>query len=323
MNEYAITFTARERAELLPIERDTSPLQPDEVAGRTIASLISTGTELNAGFLADSFPRRTGYAAVFRVEEVGTQVSGFRRGDIAYCMGPHQSFQRVSESSAILVPQGLSPYEAVFARLMGVSMSTLTTTTARPPQRVLVTGLGIVGHLAARIFQICGYEVIGCDPSEKRREIARNAGIAAVYPHVPVEELAGTVALVLECSGNEEAALYGCKVVCKRGEVVLVGTPWRRYTDHTAFELTHAIFHHYAVVRSGWEWELPLHPQDFRTNSIFGNQEAAMRWLAEGKISVKELYTPASPMECQKVYQSLLHGDWDTLTAVFDWGQVS
>lgn len=323
MSDYAITFTARERAELLPVERDTSPLQPDEVAGSTIASLISTGTELNAGFLADSFPRRTGYAAVFRVEEAGTQVSRFRRGDLAYCMGAHQSFQRIPESNAIPVPEGLSPCEAVFARLMGVSMSTLTTTCARPPQRVLVTGLGIVGHLAARIFQMCGYEVFGCDPSERRREIARQAGIAALYPRVPVEELAGTIALVLECSGNEEAALDGCRVVCKRGEVVLVGTPWRRYTDRTAFELTHAIFHHYAVVRSGWEWELPLHPQDFRANSIYGNQQAALRWLAEGKISVKGLYSTASPADCQRVYESLWRGDWDTLTAVFDWEQLS
>jgi threonine dehydrogenase-like Zn-dependent dehydrogenase len=215
MSEYAITFTARERAELLPVERDPSPLQPDEVTGRTIASLISTGTELNAGFLGDSFPRRTGYAAVFRVEEVGAQVSRFRRGDLAYCMGAHQSFQRVPQSNAILVPNGLSPTEAVFARLMVISMSTLTTTTARPPQRVLVTGLGIVGHLAARIFQICGYEVHACDPSERRREIAQEAGIAPVYPHVPVEELTGTIALVLECSGNEAAVLEGCWVVCK------------------------------------------------------------------------------------------------------------
>jgi len=322
MSEYAITFTARERAELLPVERDPSPLQPDEVAGRTIASLVSTGTELNAGFLGDSFPRRTGYAAVFRVEEMGTRVSRFRRGDLAYCMGAHQSFQRVPESNAIPVPEGLSPDEAVFARLIGVSMSTLTTTTARPPQRVLVTGLGIVGHLAARIFRLCGYEVFGCDPSERRREIAQEAGITPVYPRVPVEDLAGTIALVLECSGNEEAALDGCRVVCKRGEVVLVGTPWRRYTERTAFELTHAIFHHYAVVRSGWEWELPLHPQDFRTNSIYGNQEAALRWLAERRISVKGLYSTASPQVCQRVYRSLLHGDWPTLTAVFDWEQV-
>jgi threonine dehydrogenase-like Zn-dependent dehydrogenase len=322
MSEYAITFTARERAELLPVERDPSPLQPDEVTGRTIASLISTGTELNAGFLGDSFPRRTGYAAVFRVEEVGAQVSRFRRGDLAYCMGAHQSFQRVPQSNAILVPNGLSPTEAVFARLMGISMSTLTTTTARPPQRVLVTGLGIVGHLAARIFQICGYEVHACDPSERRREIAREAGIAPVYPHVPIEELTGTIALVLECSGNEAAVLEGCWVVCKRGEVVLIGVPWRRYTDRTAYELAHAIFHRYVVVRSGWEWELPLHAEEFRTNSIFGNHEAALWWLAQGKISVKGLYSAASPQDCQQVYQSLLHGEWHTLTAVFDWEQV-
>ncbi len=104
--------------------------------------------------------------------------------------------------------------------------------------------------------------------------------------------------------------------------MVLVGVPWRRCSDRTAFDLAHAIFHRYAVVRSGWEWELPLHPQDFRTNSIFGNQEAAMRWLAEGRLSVKGLYATASPRDCQTVYHSLLHGSWDALTAVFDWEQA-
>src|SRR5207237_1254329 len=121
----------------------------------------------------------------------------------------------------------------VFARLMGVSMSTLTTTTARPPERVLVTGLGLVGHLAAKIFAACGYQVTACDPSPVRREQAERRGIARVLAAVPVDDpaFARQVALVVECSGHEQAVLDGLKVVRKRGEVSLVGAPWKRRTD--------------------------------------------------------------------------------------------
>jgi len=95
MTNYAVQFTATETAELLPVERDARPLGAREVAGRTVATLISAGTELNGGYLATSgFPRGSGYAAVFEVEEVGREVEGIKVGDLAFCMGPHRSFQR-------------------------------------------------------------------------------------------------------------------------------------------------------------------------------------------------------------------------------------
>src|SRR5690349_14240738 len=156
---YAVTFTAREQAELLPVERDARPFGPREVAGRTLATLVSAGTELAGAYLGTSFPRAPGYAAVFEVEEAGGEMEGVRPGDRLFCMGPHRSYQRVSQEQAVPVPEGLEPADAVFARLMSVSMSTLTTTAARPPAKVLVTGLGLVGHLAAQIFSACGYEV--------------------------------------------------------------------------------------------------------------------------------------------------------------------
>jgi threonine dehydrogenase-like Zn-dependent dehydrogenase len=321
--EYAVTFTARERAELVPFEREESPLGPREVAGRTLATLISAGTELAGGYLGSSFPSSPGYAAVFRVEEVGEGVSDLAAGDLAYCMGRHRSWQREARERMLPVPSGLAAEAAVFARLMGVSMSTLTTTTARPPAKVIVTGLGLVGHLAAKIFAACGYEVTACDPSPTRQELAVEGGIARVLPAVPVEdpEYAREVALVVECSGHEQAVLKGLKVVQKRGEVSLVGAPWRRQTELTAHEILHQVFHHYVVLRSGWEWELPLSPTEFRTagNSIFGNYEAALRWLAEGRVSVEGLYSLVPPREAQEAYQGLLHQRMERLAVVFDW----
>lgn len=320
---HAIVITAREHAELQEVPRPDQPLGPNEVEGRTLATLVSTGTELAACYQAQAFPQWPGYAAVFQVEAVGSQVRDLRVGDCAFCMGPHRSFQRVPQEAAVRVPHGLAPETAVFCRLMGVTMSTLVTTTARPPDTVLVTGLGPVGHLGARIFATCGYRVIACDPSEARRQVALQAGLPAVLPQVPVDDpdVAGKVALVLECSGHEAAVLDGCRTVRKRGEVVLVGVPWRQHTQMSAHTLLDAVFHRYAVLRSGWEWEVPPHPQDFRTGSIYGNFAAALQWLAEGRITVDGLYRVASPSHAQAVYQDLLHQRWTHLAAVFTWAE--
>lgn len=322
--DHAVVITGHERAELLAESRDATPLAPNEVAGPTIATLVSAGTELAGAYRGTNFPRRPGYAAVFRVEQVGPAVSDLAPGDVAFCMGRHQSWQRHPRERVIPVPPGLSPEEATFARMMGVTMSTLTTTTARPPERVMVTGLGLVGHMAAQMFRSCGYRVLAVDPSEARRDLVHERGIDDVAPAVPVDDpqVVDQIALALECSGHEGAAVDACRVVKKRGEVVLVGAPWVRHTERYAHELTHLIFHRYVVLRSGWEWEVPLFPTDFSTNSIYGNLAAALAWLAEGRVRVSGLYARVPPQEAQQAYQDLLHGRAQRLGIVFDWSGV-
>ena len=154
--EQAVTITGYERAELLPVPADSRPLAPSEVSGRTLATMISPGTELAACYQGSQFPAVPGYAAVFAVEQVGAEVTGIKMGDRCFCMGPHRSFQRTGEREAIPVPEGLASEQAVLARAVAISMTTLATTTARPPDRVLVTGLGLVGHLAALVFRHAG-----------------------------------------------------------------------------------------------------------------------------------------------------------------------
>ncbi|MBM3241363.1 zinc-binding alcohol dehydrogenase [Candidatus Poribacteria bacterium] len=320
--DYAVMITAQEKAELQTVARDSRPLDSDELSGRTIVTLISAGTELASAYQATSgFPRGVGYAAVFEVEAVGSEVNDIQLGNYVFCMGGHRSYQRTKRNGVVLLPQGLAPETAVFARLMGVSMSTLTTTTARPPEKVLVTGLGIVGNLAAQNFANCGYDVIACEPNEMRRNIALQSGLKTVLPVVPLDDatIVGKVGLVIDCSGHEQAVLDACQVVRKRGEVVLIATPWRRQTELYAHSILHAIFHKYVVMRSGWEWELPGHPTDFRTNSIYGNLTAALKWLAEGRIRVGSLATKVPPREAQQAYQNLLHKQSERLTYIFDW----
>ena len=322
--DYAITITAKETAELLPLERPKSPVGPDEVSGKTLVTLISAGTELASAYLGTNFPSTPGYAAVFQVEEVGQNVKEVRSGDLAFCMGNHRSYYRVRADQLLLVPEGLSPEIAVFARMMGVSMTTLTTTTARPPAKVLVMGLGLVGHLATKNFLACGYNVYACDPVESRRRIATETGIPNVLPAAPLDDpdLSGRFSLVIECSGHEQALLDGCNAIRKKGEVVCIATPWKRHTELYAHELHHAIFHKYVVIRSGWEWELPMISTDFTENSVWGNIQGALNWLSTDRVNVEGIYNLFSPDQAQEAYQKLLHKQTDRLAAVFDWRDI-
>jgi threonine dehydrogenase-like Zn-dependent dehydrogenase len=336
----AVAVTSAGRAELVEIEDE--PGGPGDVAGRTLFSLISPGTELAAytdqlGTLTallqqtEGRPYVPGYAAVFRVEEVGADVRHVEVGQLAYCMGSHRSRQCHPADMVLPLPEGLDPAAAPYARLAGVSMSTLTTTTARPPGPVLVLGLGLVGNLAAQAFQAAGYDVVAADPVESRVALARAVGIedARTELEMPVSPaFAGApeqatqaspgFALVVECSGHEDAALQGCRLVRPGGEVVLVATPWQQRSAATAHDLLYEVFFRYVHLRSGWEWEVPVKQEAWRAGSMLGNHALALCWLAEGKLDVRSLGAEVDPRDMQDAYQALLLQE-GPLTRVLRW----
>lgn len=325
--QLAVMFTGPQQAALQERPHGTAPLASDEVAGRTLVSLISPGTEINWAYSPPpesprkiDYPVGSGYAAIMELDAVGDKVTDVAPGDHVFVMGNHAARQRAARSSVVPVPRGLAPARAVFCRLLGVSWSTLVTTTARPPDRVLVTGLGPVGNLAAQIFHAAGYRVVAVDPVESRRAAATAAGLPDVRAAVPTDDqaIAGQIALAVECAGHELAVRDACQVVRKRGEVVLVGVPWRKRADLQAFDVLNLVFHRYLILRSGWEWEIPTQPRDFTVGSIMGNLAGALDWLAQGRIRVDGLFATHAPADCQAAYQDLLH-QRGLPARVFDW----
>ena len=319
--EYQVKLTATRHAELVPVERPTEPLGSMDVAGHALATLISPGTEL-ASYVMDP-PRwaNVGYAAVFEVEQVGSEVTDIQVGQRVFLLGPHRSYHRAPRKSVLVVPEGLDSADACFARMMAITMATLSTTVAHPPAAVLVTGLGMVGYLAATIFQSCGYRVVACDVDKARRDFASAHGLKDVRPAVPLDDpqLCGRIALVVECSGHEQAVIDACRVVRKGGEVSLVGVPWVKRSDAGAFDLLTEVFHHYVVLRSGWEHQLPIDDTAFHANCAMDNLAGALRWLAEGRIDVRSLYDVAKPQQATEVYDKLSNRKTDKLTVAFDW----
>lgn len=328
-----ILFPARNSFVFAPCT--DAPLGADEIRGRTLCTLVSQGTELGWAN-GDDFPIRPGYAAVFRVDEVGPAVADTLQGELRFAMGPHRSTQTHTAALTLPLPEEMAPETAVIARLMGVSMTTLMTTRARAGDPVVITGAGPVGFLAAHLFRIGGYRVTVVDPDPARRAAAVQSGIPDARAAMPLDdpELRGKVALIVECSGHEGAVLDGCRMLRRDGEAVLIGVPWRKLTDLSAHELLDVVFNGLITLRSGWEWQLPLLGRDFRweellegynntPHSIFGGFERALRWLAEGRIPLDGLVQIRTPSDPASLYADIAARRIAEPFIVLDWSGVA
>ena len=313
-----------EPKKLLIREEDFSEeIGEEEIAGRTLYTMISAGTEIN-GFYLDVFnwgyPGRCGYTAVFEVEKKGSKVQGFEIGDRVFCMGRHQSYQRVNYKEAVKIPEKVSSEAALFIRMAGVSMATLSKTHIKSGEKLMVTGLGPVGLMAMFAYSNLGYEVIGVDPDENRRQTAQSKGFL-VFEKAPLEDAkyAKQIALALECSGNETAVLDCCNMVRVRGEVSIVGVPWKQYTDLSAFKVLNSVFYNYVNLYSGWEMDLPVSNSWCIHESMYHNYELVLQMIAAGKIDMSGLYVVKSYLEAQQAYDDIYNKVEKKVATILSW----
>ena len=219
--ERRVLFTDRETVVLEEYDRFGGPLAADEVEGHTVCSLISAGTEINGTYYDTqgwgNYPRGSGYAAVFRVERVGADVTACRAGDLVMGWHQHQSFQRVREKDIVVLPKGIDPKAAPFARMSAVPAASLARITLRPGAwPIVVVGLGNVGIMAMQLYAALGYEVVGTDIDPKRAEVAAKvtglpafAGLGGEY-----DDYFGAA---LECSGTQQGTLECCRLLRPEG----------------------------------------------------------------------------------------------------------
>lgn len=256
-----------------------------EVAGETLTSLISPGTELAVAFSDSPYPRpiELGYSAVLRITEVGGSVQGISPGDLVLSFGHHASWQVLPEAEVFRLPPDADPLVVPFARMMHIGLAGIATSQRlHPGATVGVSGLGLIGQLSARVAAASGYEVVAADASPERRALAG----AAALEKLPLD----SCDLVLECSGREERVVEAAEALRSGGELVLAGVPWRPRSDARLFDLLDPLFHRYLTVRSGWEWQVPWQRDAARGGpSVRALVETALRLLSLGRVDVTGL----------------------------------
>jgi 2-desacetyl-2-hydroxyethyl bacteriochlorophyllide A dehydrogenase len=323
------------RIELQEADLDES-LQPWEVLVRGEHSIVSAGTE-GAGFtglvkempFGDSgqYPRTTGYGHLGEVLAVGGEVTACEPGDRVLSFARHASHVKVdSRRLALPVPKETPGERMVFARMAGVSIGAVRSSSVQPGDTVLVVGMGLVGNFAAQLFRIAGAEVMATDLSDLRLERARQCGIERTV-NAGSDDLKDAVMawtdgkgarIVVEAIGNSRVICEVALLTRRYGELILLGSP--RARSHV--DVTPMLLHiHLEAIRmiGALEWRWPASESD-RNWSLLDNYRQIAHWIAEGRMLTDPLLTHlADPSDCQRIYDGLTQRREEFLSAVFQW----
>lgn len=187
----AIVFTAKATCELQEV---TIPEPgPGQVLIETKATAASVGTEMRVfGGIQEpnqQFPVVPGYAQVGVVVQAGPGaeawvgkrvLGGHQETSIRPMWGAHCSMVTIDASQLVEIPDSVDFHSGVLSRLAAIAWRGVDLSGAQAGETVLAVGLGIIGHLAARLYASIGCDVIGVDLAKHRTDALERAGVRAV-----------------------------------------------------------------------------------------------------------------------------------------------
>lgn len=137
--------------------------------------------------------------------------------------GAFAEYVTIRAEFAYPLPDNLSDEAGALLEPLSVGIWGARKARVQPGTRVLVTGAGPIGLIAAQTARAFGAaEVVVTDVNEHRLAVAEELGARTV--HVGRSGLDGFAAdVLLECSGNPRAALQGIDAMARAGRVVLIG----------------------------------------------------------------------------------------------------
>ncbi|MCC8193385.1 MAG: alcohol dehydrogenase catalytic domain-containing protein [Deltaproteobacteria bacterium] len=303
--------------DVFDIEKPAAP-ENDEVLVK-IHSAALCGSDIHAYEFIDSYqsfmhvPVVLGHEGSGVVEAVGENVTGFKVGDrvmgesniyCGTCRNCHSGMTHIcdnnlmrglttpgvmreyvtwSEKNLHHVPANLSFPEAAAAQAVTVSAhGVLQRITVRPGDKVLVSGVGIIGLAAAQLARACGATVVmtGTDADEESRiPVAKSMGLDVFncQKENVVEGFIGRAGskadFTIECSGAAPAFISGLAAIRKGGSMLLLGLPNKEVT----FPFANAIRSEINIITSytsGWD-----------------DYEKTLALLSSGALDIKPLLT--------------------------------
>lgn len=310
--------------QLRRIEEKLPPVEAGTVLIQVKASLVSPGSELGGGWEAlrqlqlnpaRREPKKIGYSNAGIVLQTGEGVSRFSPGDRVCCVGnnyaQHADYAVIPQNLVVSIPEGLGYAQASYAMLLATGLQAVRRGKPAMGEYVAVAGLGLVGLLTARLFDLAGCRVCGWDMNEVRLEYARQLGIQTtvrVGAEDPVERThtwtggSGLDHAVVAIGGDVERAydtLMNCMKVTPdghaMGNLIVVGGASFPYKKNLS---------NVNVVRSSrtgpgyhdkaWERGADYPPVHVRWHTR-NNLEYCLELIAQGRVNVDALTTHTVP----------------------------
>jgi threonine dehydrogenase-like Zn-dependent dehydrogenase len=337
--------------QLRRIEEPMPGLDPGTVLIQVKASLVSPGSELGGGWEAlrerqlnpdDRAPRKIGYSNAGIVLRTGAGVDRFKPGDRVCCVGnnyaQHADYAVVPQNLVVLMPASVTYAQASYAMLLATGLQAVRRGKPEMGDYVAVAGLGLVGLLTARLFQLAGCRVSGWDMNEVRLEFALQLGIRNTVrvgdedPAQRMREWTGGTGLdhgVVAIGGNVERAYDALMASMKvtpdghaMGNLIVVGGAEFPYKKNLS---------NVNVVRSSrtgpgyhdkaWERGADYPPVHLRWHTR-NNLEYCLELIAEGQVNVDALTTHTVPfVEVEAQTEAITREPEKVLGMVFTMGE--
>jgi len=292
--------------------------QPDRVL-QVIQKIKTDGLKptMDAVFRKLGEPLPLGYCNAGEVIAVGSGVNGFAIGDRVISNGNHAEVVCVPNNLVAKIPDGVSYDEAAFTVIGAIGLQGLRLIQPTFGETVVVTGLGLIGLMAAQLLQANGCRVIGLDFDGSKVELAKTLGLEAVKidPNsdpaniiLSMTNNIGADAVLITASAKSNDVISQAAKMCrKRGRIVLVGVIGLdiQRADFYEKELTFQVSCSYGPGRYEEEYEQKGmdYPIGFVRWTEQRNFEAVLQAISKKSVNVNALITEIVDLEnYQEIY---------------------
>lgn len=323
------------------------PVAAGEICARAVLSAISHGTEISlyrgiSPFHDRQFdpklrlfvqrteqpcyPTRLGYEWVGEVTDVGSEIQGYRVGDLVHLPLPHRQTQIFTPTDYVHLgvtgplSEGIVPEQAAFLTSTAIALQAVHDAQIKVGDHVVVFGLGILGLLTIQLARRNGAQWIDAvDPVAKRREIATALGADRTFD--PLETDIGLALkttgpgadATIEFSGNYAALHQAIRSVRMGGLVVAAGF----YQGGGEALRLGEEWHHNRVTMvasiQGWGNAHRAHPLWDRPRL----RAAAITLIKSGQLTLEQFITHRIPFtQAQEAYQIIDQGPPDVLKVI-------
>ena len=207
--------------------------QPDKVK-QVIQKIKTDGlwTTLDAVKAKLATPIPLGYCNVGRVVEADI-ASGYAVGDRIVSNGPHAEMVAVPQNLTAKIPDNVTDEQAAFVVVAAIGLQGVRLIQPTLGERIVVSGLGLIGLLTVQMLRAHGCQVLGIDFDKKKLALAKQFGAETVdlsegQDPVKVADAwthgQGVDGVLITASTKSDELIHQAATMCRqRGRIVLVG----------------------------------------------------------------------------------------------------
>ena len=265
-------------------------------------------------------PLALGYCNVGTVVAVGAGVTQYNVGDRVASNGQHAEVVCVPINLCAKVPTTVSDVTASFTVVAAIALQGLRLIQPTLGERIVVTGLGLIGLITVQLLRAQGCQVLGIDTDTHKCELARHFGAEVVDLSRQSDPLrsaqtfshnTGVDAVIITASTESNEPIHQAASMCrKRGRIVLVGVVGLQLSraDFYAKEISFQVSCSYGPGRydSAYEQQGNDYPIGFVRWTEQRNFEAILDLMAQAKLAVDNLVSHHCDLEdAPEVYAKL------------------